>query len=128
MAVRVMRRSPWPKLVRMSSAHQSGCGPSGIASESRPRGGGLLDRDDLAPGVVPAAGACPVGKHRLLAVRAGDDLHRRAEVVVGGATTVAAHPGRPLLGNSHGDLLLVQLEVLELGEPGIYPVCDAPAL
>src|SRR5262249_16803514 len=90
--------------------------------------GGLLGRDDLASCVVTAAAAGAVGKHRLLAVPAGDDLHRSAEVVVGSAPTITAHPGRPLLGNSHGVSLLVQLEILQLGEAGIYPVGGAPAL
>src|SRR5678816_4515234 len=106
---------------------RSGCAPSGIDSARRPRGR-LLGRDDLAPRVVAAAAAHPVGKHRLLAVRAGDDLHRRAEVAVGGATAVAAHLRRPLLGNSHGVLLLVQLDVLQGCEAGIYLAPGAIAL
>src|SRR4030095_17169645 len=101
------------------TAPRSRCAPSGNDSARRPRVR-LLGLPDLAPRVVAAVAAHPVGKHWLRAVRAGDDLHRCAEVVVGGAPAIAAHLGRPLLGNSHGVLLLVQLDVLQGGEAVIY--------
>src|SRR5262249_6374915 len=78
-----------------------------------------LDRDDLAAPVVAARGASPVGEHGLLALGAGDDLHRVVEVVVGSAAAIAAHLGRTLLGNSHGSPL-VQLDVFQSREPGVY--------
>src|SRR5207237_366861 len=69
---------------------------------SRTRSTELLRGDDLASAIRAARSAGAVGHHRLLALGAFDDLHRRAQVAVCGAATVAPHLRRPLLGNSHG--------------------------
>src|SRR5262249_47131220 len=106
MAVRVTGMGPPPSRIRAGLSripHGVGVGfRLGASTAIRRRRHPSLDGDDLATGVVAAAGADAVGQHRLLAVRAGDDLHRSAEVVVARAPAVAAHLRGSLLGNSHG--------------------------